>query len=389
MNDKLIAKRDASPSGERTAFESWMQENRPSHSLEFENGGYTHAPVGSLWKCWQAAVEFDRQGRGEAVAWAAFAGYLIDNFEGHEISEERMQRALAGMLEITPQPAEPVKEVSDADLFTIHDEYFPTMALGHENFLLFARALLTRYGAAQPALTEWERCADLEAEQGRSGMLDGQAQEPSDETQQKLVPIEPTETMIISGFESAPDRNFSPPEEWGRYEAMSGCQQAAYRAEKCWAAMLAATPTPPADVQAQQDVDKADALPPPELTWLYGHCKAIGMTCKSDSGKWEHDIALFTVNLTDELAKLRAQPDPETAWDESEISPDTLGRLCSGIATSGDQLVAWNELVRLSVHPTSGEDAALLTKLHDAANYIDILGGDSKAYRIAQQGGQS
>lgn len=31
-----------------------------------------------------------------------------------------------------------------------------------------------------------------------------------------------------------------------------------------------------------------------ELTWLYTHCRAIGMTCKSDSGKWEHDMALFT-----------------------------------------------------------------------------------------------
>jgi hypothetical protein len=44
------------------------------------------------------------------------------------------------------------------------------------------------------------------------------------------------------------------------------------------------------------DVDNAK-LPPPELTWLYTHCRAIGMTCKSDSEKWEHDMALFTSNL--------------------------------------------------------------------------------------------
>lgn len=53
--------------------------------------------------------------------------------------------------------------------------------------------------------------------------------------------------------------------------------------------------------------ETAGKLPPPELTWLYTHCRAIGMDCKSDSGKWEHDIALFTTNLTDELRRLRAE----------------------------------------------------------------------------------
>lgn len=57
-----------------------------------------------------------------------------------------------------------------------------------------------------------------------------------------LVPIEPTESMIIDGFESEPDKFFSKPEEWKAYEAMSGCQQAAHRAKLCWAAMIAAVP---------------------------------------------------------------------------------------------------------------------------------------------------
>lgn len=61
----------------------------------------------------------------------------------------------------------------------------------------------------------------------------------------KLVPVIPTEDMVVFGFESAPHQCFSPEDEWERYEAMSGCQQAAYRARKCWAAMLAAAPTPP------------------------------------------------------------------------------------------------------------------------------------------------
>lgn len=58
----------------------------------------------------------------------------------------------------------------------------------------------------------------------------------------KLVPVEPTEHMIVNGFESEPDETFSDPVVWEEYQAMSGCQQAAHRAKLCWAAMLAAVP---------------------------------------------------------------------------------------------------------------------------------------------------
>jgi hypothetical protein len=66
-----------------------------------------------------------------------------------------------------------------------------------------------------------------------------------DLNQWKLVPVEPTETMVINGFESEPDECFSDEEVWEQYQEMSGCQQAAFRAKQCWAAMLAAAPTPP------------------------------------------------------------------------------------------------------------------------------------------------
>ena len=58
----------------------------------------------------------------------------------------------------------------------------------------------------------------------------------------KLVPIEPTEGMIIEGFESAPDKFFSDEDVWAEYESMSGCQKAAHRARLCWNAMLKAAP---------------------------------------------------------------------------------------------------------------------------------------------------
>ncbi|KML22845.1 hypothetical protein VL10_16490 [Leclercia adecarboxylata] len=61
-----------------------------------------------------------------------------------------------------------------------------------------------------------------------------------------MVPVEPTEDMIINGFESEPDESFSDEKEWEAYEAMSGCQQAAHRAKLCWSAMLTVAPKPEA-----------------------------------------------------------------------------------------------------------------------------------------------
>lgn len=57
-----------------------------------------------------------------------------------------------------------------------------------------------------------------------------------------LVPIVPTEDMIINGFESVPDPHFSDEKEWKEYEALSGCLKAAHRAKLCWAAMIKAAP---------------------------------------------------------------------------------------------------------------------------------------------------
>ncbi|WP_273960611.1 DUF3850 domain-containing protein [Enterobacter kobei] len=58
------------------------------------------------------------------------------------------------------------------------------------------------------------------------------------------VPVEPTEDMIVNGFESEPDESFSDEKEWEAYDAMSGCQQAAHRAKLCYAAMITAAPKP-------------------------------------------------------------------------------------------------------------------------------------------------
>ncbi|ECK2478033.1 hypothetical protein FQX46_11040 [Salmonella enterica subsp. enterica serovar Cerro] len=57
-----------------------------------------------------------------------------------------------------------------------------------------------------------------------------------------LVPVEPTEHMIVEGFESWPDEFFSDTEVWEAFQEMSGCQQPAHLAKLCWAAMIAAAP---------------------------------------------------------------------------------------------------------------------------------------------------
>lgn len=56
------------------------------------------------------------------------------------------------------------------------------------------------------------------------------------------VPVEPTEDMVIAGFEAELREEFRNPEAWEAFESMSGCEQAAHRAKLCWAAMIAAVP---------------------------------------------------------------------------------------------------------------------------------------------------
>lgn len=60
----------------------------------------------------------------------------------------------------------------------------------------------------------------------------------------KLVPIEPTDSMVTNGFESESAESFSDEKVWEQYDGMTGCQQAAHRTKLCWSAMLAAAPQP-------------------------------------------------------------------------------------------------------------------------------------------------
>lgn len=52
----------------------------------------------------------------------------------------------------------------------------------------------------------------------------------------------------------------------------------------------------------------------PDLVWLYTHCKAIGMDCKSDSGKISHDICLYTINQKQRIEQLETTLPQREGW---------------------------------------------------------------------------
>ncbi|MCR1298410.1 hypothetical protein [Enterobacter kobei] len=105
-----------------------------------------------------------------------------------------------------------------------------------------ARDSLELYEMELPVIDD-VMIALAELQQRRSAMLQGDdGNSPVIPDGWALVPVEPTEHMIVEGFESEPDEFFSDEEVWEAYDAMSGCQQAAHWAKLCWAAMIKAAP---------------------------------------------------------------------------------------------------------------------------------------------------
>jgi hypothetical protein len=57
--------------------------------------------------------------------------------------------------------------------------------------------------------------------------------------------------------------------------------------------------------------------PSSQMMWLASHCKAIGMTRRSDSRLPEHDIALFTTELKEKIDVLRKALEPFAKFNSS------------------------------------------------------------------------
>lgn len=168
----------------------------------------------------------------EPVAYVdPFAFHKFSAYRSGETDNKRMGREWmwanpdAGLIPVYTVPPEPVS-VPDEDLLHM-------AASAIECLLSNKERSCAGVWADIPA--KLRRAAMLQGADGNSPILpDGWA----------LVPVEPTEDMIINGFESEPDESFSDEKEWEAYDAMSGCQQAAHRAKLCWAAMLKAAPKP-------------------------------------------------------------------------------------------------------------------------------------------------
>lgn len=133
----------------------------------------------------------------------------------------------------------------------------------------------------------------------------------------KLVPIEPTVSMLVDGFESWPDPIFSTPEEWGEFEKMTGCQQATHKARLCYSAMLAAAPQPAqADARVgltEQQIESAVA----QLNGLLDACESGSTPDRKEARSAIH--AFYRRSL---LAAHPGQPEPR-----AEVTDDD--KLCA------------------------------------------------------------
>lgn len=99
---------------------------------------------------------------------------------------------------------------------------------------------------------------------------------------------------------------------------------------------------------------RADELVAPDIVWLWTHCKAIGMTKKSDSGSMRDDIALFTVTLKEAAAP--AAPAPQRADEPVALSASEAVYGFAGWLTCRAEPVTFG----------SAHDAALPAELVDA-----------------------
>lgn len=236
---------------------SWMLANYPPaqpakdrEQVRREHAEWSQAtfgnvgPVGPLKHLSKEALEAAAE-PGDLSEWADMQFLLWDAQRRAGVTDEQITQAMIEKLavnkqrkwpapkdgeprlHIKEQPAPVVQEV-DAD-----DNFYSWFGrewrenYQHNQYTTAAKQMLGVM--AESAWKAGRRAAMLQA--GNSPAIpDGYV----------MVPEEPTESMVIAGFESEPDEFFSESEVWEAYQKMSGCEQAAFRARLCWRAMLAA-----------------------------------------------------------------------------------------------------------------------------------------------------
>lgn len=170
----------------------------------------------------------------EPVAYMTYKGYLL-----HAADPKLAEYSEPTPLYYAPPAPASMKDHHIRELVNelrdIAIEYHGTQQLRERIARTIRAAMLQGADGNSPAQSDCcpEQNCITPAQDGNSPVIpDGWA----------LVPVEPTEDMIVNGFESEPDESFSDEKEWEAYDAMSGCQQAAHRAKLCWAAMIKAAP---------------------------------------------------------------------------------------------------------------------------------------------------
>ncbi|EGN8123315.1 DUF550 domain-containing protein [Salmonella enterica] len=190
-------------------------------------------PVGPLKHLSKEALETAAE-PDDLSEWADMQFLLWDAQRRAGISDEQITLAMVEKLAVNkkrewpePKDGEPRLHIKEQPAPVVPDE----MATS-DDMNLYQKSFAQGWNACRAAMLQGGQPVSNRDELSSPVIPDGYA----------LVPIVPTEYMVINGFESEPDPHFSDEKAWAEYEALSGCRRAARRAELCWAAMIKAAP---------------------------------------------------------------------------------------------------------------------------------------------------
>lgn len=190
-------------------------------------------PIGPLKHLSKEALEAAAD-PSDPLEWADMQFLLWDAQRRAGISDEQITLAMVEKLAVNkkrewpePKDGEPRLHIKEQPAPVVPDE----MATS-DDMNLYQKSFAQGWNACRAAMLQGGQPVSNRDELSSPVIPDGYA----------LVPIVPTEYMVINGFESEPDPHFSDEKVWAEYEALSGCRRAARRAELCWAAMIKAAP---------------------------------------------------------------------------------------------------------------------------------------------------
>ncbi|EDQ6409769.1 DUF550 domain-containing protein [Salmonella enterica subsp. enterica] len=190
-------------------------------------------PIGPLKHLSKEALETAAE-PGDLSEWADMQFLLWDAQRRAGITDEQIALAMVEKLAVNkkrewpePKDGEPRLHIKEQPAPVVPDE----MATS-DDMNLYQKSFAQGWNACRAAMLQGGQPVSNRDELSSPVIPDGYA----------LVPIVPTEYMVINGFESEPDPHFSDEKVWAEYEALSGCRRAARRAELCWAAMIKAAP---------------------------------------------------------------------------------------------------------------------------------------------------